>query len=376
MTNKTVIDDLKPDHGSPSIREANVEAFLDAAERLLIREGAAGISTRQLAREAGQNHGLVHYYFGSVDELLLQTLERFTERVLERQRAMYEAEKPFAEKWRTAIGFIEEDLASGYPKVWAELEAIAWNKPEVRDRLNRVNERWRSLLRDAVAKAIDEYDLERPLLGRGSGGARHAIQQKPAVRAAARVRPRTCRAAGLDRRLAHVSRGGKDMKTIMESGVAIPPARETTGRDGEQSRAAYPDTEGFAERDGQRLFYEVYGEGEETVFLLPTWSLVHSRHWKMQIPYFSRHFRVLTMDGLGNGRSDRCRDPRRYDAAEFARDCLAVMDASDTDRAVMASLSRGAQYPARAGSARPGTGRSAPPSSAPSFPTRRPTGRS
>ena len=58
----------------PSIRETNVEAFLDAAERLLVREGAAGISTRQLAREAGQNHGLVHYYFGSVDELLLQTL--------------------------------------------------------------------------------------------------------------------------------------------------------------------------------------------------------------------------------------------------------------------------------------------------------------
>jgi pimeloyl-ACP methyl ester carboxylesterase/predicted glycosyltransferase len=134
------------------------------------------------------------------------------------------------------------------------------------------------------------------------------------------------------------------MKTIMESGVAIPPAREATGRDGEQSRAAYPDTEGFAERDGQRLFYEVYGEGEETVFLLPTWSLVHSRHWKMQIPYFSRHFRVLTMDGLGNGRSDRCRDGRRYGAAEFARDCLAVMDATGTDRAVMASLSRGAQW--------------------------------
>ena len=160
MTNKLAIDDLKPDDGSPSIREANVEAFLDAAERLLVREGAAGISTRQLAREAGQNHGLVHYYFGSVDELLLQTLERFTERVLERQRAMYEAEMPFAEKWRTAIGFIEEDLASGYPKVWAELEAIAWNTPEMRDRLNRVNERWRSLLRDAVAKAIDEYDLD------------------------------------------------------------------------------------------------------------------------------------------------------------------------------------------------------------------------
>ena len=68
--------DTGPLDTGPSIREANVQAFLDAAERLLIREGAAGISTRQLAREAGQNHGLVHYYFGSVDELLLQTLER------------------------------------------------------------------------------------------------------------------------------------------------------------------------------------------------------------------------------------------------------------------------------------------------------------
>ena len=121
---------------------------------------------------------------------------------------------------------------------------------------------------------------------------------------------------------------------------------------GEQSRARYPDSEGFVERDGMRLFYEVYGEGEETLFLLPTWSLVHSRHWKMQIPYFARHFRVLTMDGLGNGRSDRCRDPRRYGAAEFARDCLAVMDATDTERAVMVSLLARRPVPAGAGAAR------------------------
>jgi pimeloyl-ACP methyl ester carboxylesterase/predicted glycosyltransferase len=112
----------------------------------------------------------------------------------------------------------------------------------------------------------------------------------------------------------------------------------------EQSRARYPDSEGFVERDGQQLFYEIYGEGAQTIFLLPTWSLVHARFWKMQIHYLARHFRVLTMDGLGNGRSDRCRDPRRYAPSEFARDCLAVMDASGTERAVMASLSTGAQY--------------------------------
>jgi pimeloyl-ACP methyl ester carboxylesterase/predicted glycosyltransferase len=134
------------------------------------------------------------------------------------------------------------------------------------------------------------------------------------------------------------------MNTITQVPIAGAPAELSIGRDGEQSRARYPDTEGFVERDGQRLFYEVYGEGEQTVFLLPTWSLVHSRHWKMQIPYLARHFRVLVMDGLGNGRSDRCREERRYGSAESALDCLAVMDATGTERAVVASLSRGGQY--------------------------------
>jgi AcrR family transcriptional regulator len=169
MTKKLTDMDVEAGNGRRSIREANVEAFLDAAERLLVRDGAAGISTRQLATEAGQNHGLVHYYFGSVDELLLQTLERFTGRLLDRQRAMYGTDAPFAEKWRTAMSYIEEDLEAGYPKVWAELEALAWNNPEMRERLRGVEESWRSLLRDALAEAIEEYGLE------GSGFSAEAL---------------------------------------------------------------------------------------------------------------------------------------------------------------------------------------------------------
>ncbi len=109
----------------------------------------------------------------------------------------------------------------------------------------------------------------------------------------------------------------------------------------EQSRAQYPDSSGYIKRDGVRLHYEVYGSGEPTVFLLPTWSIVHSRHWKMQIPYLARHCRVLTFDGRGNGRSDR--PAAGYGEAEFAADALAVMDATATERAVIVSLSVGAQ---------------------------------
>jgi pimeloyl-ACP methyl ester carboxylesterase len=112
----------------------------------------------------------------------------------------------------------------------------------------------------------------------------------------------------------------------------------------EQSRARYPDAAGYVERDGQRLFYELYGDGAMTVFLIPTWSLFHSRHWRLQIPDLARRFRVLVLDGLGNGRSDRPRDPLRYGAAEMARDCLAAMDSTETEEAVLVSLSRGALH--------------------------------
>ena len=109
----------------------------------------------------------------------------------------------------------------------------------------------------------------------------------------------------------------------------------------EQTRARYPDESGYVERDGVRLYWERYGDGEPTVLLLPTWSIIHSRLWKMQIPYLARHCRVLTFDGRGNGRSDR--PPRGYGEAEFAADALAVMDATATERAVLVSLSQGAQ---------------------------------
>ncbi len=112
----------------------------------------------------------------------------------------------------------------------------------------------------------------------------------------------------------------------------------------EQSRARYPDAEGYAERDGVRIFWERYGDGEPTVLLLPTWSVVHSRSWKLQIPYLARHCRVVTFDGRGNGRSDRPAGAEANSTDEFAADALAVMDATATERATLVSLSCGALW--------------------------------
>ena len=107
----------------------------------------------------------------------------------------------------------------------------------------------------------------------------------------------------------------------------------------EQTRARYPDEEGYVERDGVRVFYEVYGSGEPTILLLPTWALIHSRHWKLQIPCLARHCRVVTFDGRGNGRSDRPQGAEAYAIREFAADTLAVMDATATERAVLVGVS-------------------------------------
>ena len=140
-------------------RNATAEALLDAAERLLIDVGHAGISTRRLAEEAGANQGLIHYYFGSMDELFVQVLERFTQRLVARQRQMYAAELPFIEKWRTAWRLQDEDLKAGYSKIWMELQALSWSHPELRPRVARVNAEWRGVLRDAFERAAREYEL-------------------------------------------------------------------------------------------------------------------------------------------------------------------------------------------------------------------------
>ena len=145
---------------APDQEKSPREALLDAAERLLIKEGYASISTRRVAAEAGLNHGLIHYYFGSMEELLAQVLERFTDVLVERQRAMYARDLPFIEKWRTAMAYLDRDQASGYQKIWLELQAMAWNRLELRERVARVNAEWRRVLTDAFKRAVSDYGVD------------------------------------------------------------------------------------------------------------------------------------------------------------------------------------------------------------------------
>ncbi len=120
-------------------------------------------------------------------------------------------------------------------------------------------------------------------------------------------------------------------------------------------RAHQPDAEGWLDRDGVAVHWEVHGTGSPTILLLPTWSIVPSLHWKFQVPWLAREHRVVTFDGRGSGRSDRPQGPEHYTVETFAGDALAVLDETGTESAVLGALSCGtlwavelaAQHPER-----------------------------
>jgi len=116
---------------------------------------------RQRAEEAAANHGLVHYYFGSIENLFVRVLERFTDRLIERQRQLYSSDEPFIEKWRIAMRYLDADR--DYQRVWYELQALAWSRPELREQVTKVDDAWRAVLREALAEPLARYELPIPL---------------------------------------------------------------------------------------------------------------------------------------------------------------------------------------------------------------------
>src|SRR3954453_9070916 len=109
-------------------------------------------------------------------------------------------------------------------------------------------------------------------------------------------------------------------------------------------RAGEPSRDGFVDRQGVKNHYEVYGDGRPTILLLPTWTIIHKRFWKMQLGYLSRHHRVVSFDGRGGVRSDRPSGVDAYVVDEYVGDTLAVLDATGTERAILVASSCGALW--------------------------------
>lgn len=144
----------------PADEVSTRDRLLDATARVLIEQGQAKVSTRHIAEAAGVAHGLIRYHFGSLDDLMRATLERACTEILDRQRALYASERPFIEKWRAAMGFVDVDLEAGFPKLVAELIARSWNDPSWREPINQLMIDFDDMLVGAVQSAADEYGLD------------------------------------------------------------------------------------------------------------------------------------------------------------------------------------------------------------------------
>jgi pimeloyl-ACP methyl ester carboxylesterase len=102
--------------------------------------------------------------------------------------------------------------------------------------------------------------------------------------------------------------------------------------------------EGVLELDGASIHFQSFGDGDETLLLLPTWSIVHSDFWRRQVSYFARSRRVVVFDGRGNGASSRPDSADCYSDDAFAQDALAVLDHLNIERADLAAVSAGAGW--------------------------------
>ena len=136
--------------------------ILRAAFRRLLEDGYARLSTREIAAEAGVNHALIHYYFGTKDKLVIAALDDANDRLLERQAGMYESPGGFAEKWARAREFYQQDLASGFVRVQMELWAAGLSNAALRREVLPRVLAWRRMVAGGVREALEHYELDLP----------------------------------------------------------------------------------------------------------------------------------------------------------------------------------------------------------------------
>ena len=136
--------------------------ILHAAFRTLATQGYAALSVREIAKDAGVNHALINYHFGTKDRLVIAVLDEANRLLLERQRRMYASPGGFAQKWAQARAFYEDDLASGFVRVQAELYAASLSNVELREQFLPRIRAWKGVVLEAVREALRMYAPQLP----------------------------------------------------------------------------------------------------------------------------------------------------------------------------------------------------------------------
>jgi AcrR family transcriptional regulator len=141
--------------------DATRKALLDAAEELLISKGMGAITTRKVAERAGVNQALVHYHFGTIEELLLAALERVSVQVKERSQEIYGTDESFMDGWFEEMqAMITSDFERGWGKVWLENLTLAANRPKIRKQYVKASTMTRKLHERQVSEMLEEHGVD------------------------------------------------------------------------------------------------------------------------------------------------------------------------------------------------------------------------
>jgi AcrR family transcriptional regulator len=130
-------------------------SILAAARDRLLADGYANLSTRAVADAGGVPLSQIHYHFGSKRQLILAVLGAENERLLERQRDMFDTPQPLWLRWERACDFLDEDLESGYVRILQEMIAAGWSDPEVAGAVRTMIGGWYELLADVARREVE-----------------------------------------------------------------------------------------------------------------------------------------------------------------------------------------------------------------------------
>jgi AcrR family transcriptional regulator len=141
--------------------DATRKALLDAAEDLLITKGVASITTRKVADRAGVNQALVHYHYGTIEELLVAALERVSVQVNERSQRIYRSEGTFLAHWFEEMEtMITSDFDRGWGKVWLENLTLAANRPKICKQYVKASTMTRKLHEQQVSEMLEDMEVD------------------------------------------------------------------------------------------------------------------------------------------------------------------------------------------------------------------------
>jgi AcrR family transcriptional regulator len=130
--------------------------ILDAARSCLLADGYANLSTRRVAEAADVPLSQIHYYFGSKQELILAVLAAENERLLARQREMFDTPDPLWVRWELACDFLDTDVESGYVRILQEMIAAGWADEEVAAAVREQVGGWYRVLADVARREQEQ----------------------------------------------------------------------------------------------------------------------------------------------------------------------------------------------------------------------------